>query len=334
VATYKVIQDIEAEDKLLGPLTLKQFIFAGIAFTCAYLSFLAITRGAIILVPFLLPPTLMAAFFAWPWSRDQPTEIWAIARLRFLLKPRRRIWDQSGVKELVTITVPKQANVTFANNLTQTEVKSRLQALANTIDSRGWAVKNVNVNLFAQPSYVTNTSSDRLIDPSSLPQEVSGLDITAGDDILDERNNPTAQHLDQMIVQSSQAYMQQVRSQMQSPTGTTQPTNWFTSQTQDDAPIDDEAVLDKIHAGQTKAQLSHGHLRTLRPHDQEKSTRKEPETDAKKQANNRELEAGDKKTDPALQELAKSNDLNVSTIARQADKRKRPPEDEVVVSWR
>jgi len=327
MATYKVIQDIEAEDKLLGPLTLKQFIFAGMAFTCAYLSFLALTKGAVILVPFLLPPTLMAAFFAWPWSRDQPTEVWAIARLRFLLKPRRRIWDQSGVKELVTITVPKQTNVMFSNNLTQTEVKSRLQALANTIDSRGWAVKNVNVNLFAQPSYVANTTSDRLIDPSSLPQEVSGLDITAGDDILDEHNNPTAQHLDQMIAQSSQTHMQQVRSQMQSPKSTTQPVNWFTTQPQDDAPIDDETALDKIHAGQTKAQLSRGHLRTLQPHEP-------PKTDAKKQVDNKESTASDKKTDPALQELAKSNDLNVSTIARQANKRKQPPEDEVIVSWR
>jgi hypothetical protein len=31
MATYKVIQDIEAEDKLVGPLSLKQFIFALIA---------------------------------------------------------------------------------------------------------------------------------------------------------------------------------------------------------------------------------------------------------------------------------------------------------------
>ena len=32
MATYKVIQDIEAEDKLIGPLTLRQFIYAGYAF--------------------------------------------------------------------------------------------------------------------------------------------------------------------------------------------------------------------------------------------------------------------------------------------------------------
>ncbi|MGH7158305.1 MAG: PrgI family mobile element protein [Candidatus Saccharimonadales bacterium] len=31
MATYKVIQDIEAEDKILGPLTLRQFIYAGVA---------------------------------------------------------------------------------------------------------------------------------------------------------------------------------------------------------------------------------------------------------------------------------------------------------------
>jgi len=40
MATYKVIQDIEAEDKLVGPLTLRQFIYAAIAAICGYLSFL------------------------------------------------------------------------------------------------------------------------------------------------------------------------------------------------------------------------------------------------------------------------------------------------------
>ena len=41
MATYKVIQDIEAEDKLVGPLTLKQFIYAGISALCLYICFIA-----------------------------------------------------------------------------------------------------------------------------------------------------------------------------------------------------------------------------------------------------------------------------------------------------
>ncbi|HLG90757.1 MAG TPA: hypothetical protein VI336_01165, partial [Candidatus Saccharimonadales bacterium] len=39
MAVYKVIQDIEAEDKLVGPLTLKGFIYALIAGFLAFINF-------------------------------------------------------------------------------------------------------------------------------------------------------------------------------------------------------------------------------------------------------------------------------------------------------
>ncbi len=178
--------------------------------------FLGFTKHFLVLPVIFLPPAMLAIFFAWPWSRDQPTEVWALAKIRFLFKPRKRIWDQSGVKELVTITAPKKVEEHFSNNLSPTEVKSRLRALADTIDSRGWAVKNVNVNLFSQPgSIVSEGGSDRLVNVNNLPQEVSGLDIQAADDILDEHSNPTAQHFDQMIHASSQAHRQQIVSQLQ-----------------------------------------------------------------------------------------------------------------------
>src|SRR5882672_513781 len=141
MAVYKVIQDIEAEDKLLGPLTLRQFIYAGGAALFYYLTFLAVTKGAAFMSVVFLPIALIGTFFAWPWSRDQPTEIWALAKIRFYVKPRRRIWNQSGVKELVTITAPRKIQTVYTNGLTQNEVQNRLRALAETIDSRGWAIK-------------------------------------------------------------------------------------------------------------------------------------------------------------------------------------------------
>ncbi len=45
MATYKLMQDIEAEDHILGPLSLRQFIFALIAVFMFYLCFLMITTG-------------------------------------------------------------------------------------------------------------------------------------------------------------------------------------------------------------------------------------------------------------------------------------------------
>lgn len=211
MATYKVIQDVEAEDKLLGPLTLRQFIYAGIGAISLYLCYFFGTHNAMFMVAFFLPVAGIAAFFAFPWGRDQPTEIWALAKIRFYLKPRRRIWDQSGMTELVTVTAPKQTQMDYTNGLSQTEVKSRLRALADTIDSRGWAIKNANLNLYSQPALVmAEPTSDRLVAPSALPQEVSSIDVQASDDILDEKNNARAQAVDNMIDAAAKAHREQI----------------------------------------------------------------------------------------------------------------------------
>ena len=218
MASYKVIQDIEAEDKLVGPLSLRQFIYAVGGGLMLWLSYIAITHGAIFLLSIFVPLAAVGAFFAFPWGRDQPTEIWALAKIRYHLKPRRRIWDQSGMKELVTVTAPKVIKVEYTNGLSQIEVHSRLRALADTIDSRGWAIKNSNLNLYSQPALVMREpDSDRLLEPSDLPQEVSNVDIQASDDMLDIQNNSRAQAVDSMIEASTKAHRQQIIQNMQQP---------------------------------------------------------------------------------------------------------------------
>lgn len=336
MANYKVLQDIEAEDKFLGPLTLKQFIFGGISAICLYISVYTLTRGIWIVTLILLPIIVTAGFLAWPFVRDQPTEVWLLAKIRFFFKPHRRVWDQSGQAELVTITAPKKIEQQLTDNLSQTEVKSRLQALANTIDSRGWAVKNVNVNLSAQPAYGA-TSSDRLVDASSLPQEVSNLDVGASDDILDAQNNPVAAHLDQLMNASVQAHRQEALQRMKKPANkdSAAPDYWFMNapeaqsipasmssfgaQTLDNTPAqataspsaEDMAALARIKKTRHDQQVeSIGHTKVIQPI---------PST-----------------PDPAILGLAINDDLNVATIARQAnkDKEKLTGGDEVVISLR
>lgn len=216
MATYKVIQDVEAEDKLLGPLTLRQFIYGGIAAVSAYLGFLLATKGAAFMLVVFAPITLVCGFFAFPWGQDQPTEVWALAKIRFLFKPRKRVWDQSGAKDMVTVTAPKVVEHQLTNGLNQAEVQSRLSALANTIDSRGWAIKNVNVNM-SDSAIPAADASDRLVQAVSLPQEVSNIDVRASDDILDESANPVAHHFDNMISANAATYRHQLMTEMQQP---------------------------------------------------------------------------------------------------------------------
>ncbi len=204
MAVYKVIQDIEAEDKLLGPLTLKSFIYAAIAGVLIFIDFRLLVAGGPIYVRLvvafiLLMPALLLGVLASPLGRDQPTEVWLLSHIRFILKPRNRSWDQTGLDKLVTITAPKRAELHLTKEFSQNEVQSRLQALATTLDSRGWAVKNSAVNLSNQPSYTgsDDNTSDRLITPTAEPAQV--IDVHPSDDILDEQNNVTAQHLSEMV---------------------------------------------------------------------------------------------------------------------------------------
>jgi hypothetical protein len=218
MSTYKVIQDIEAEDHILGPLSLRQFIYGLVAALCFYLCYFFISRHLAFLIALVLPPGLFCAFFAFPFGKDQPTEVWAVAKVRFLFKPRRRIWDQDGAKQLVTVTAPKKIEGQRTNNLSENEVRSRLSALATTIDSRGWAIKNVNVNLYTQQTApIAPAGSDRLVDASSIPQNVPDFDVQASDDIMDAQNNPIAQQFDQMIASSEQTHRQKLETMLSSP---------------------------------------------------------------------------------------------------------------------
>lgn len=253
MATYKVIQDIEAEDKLLGPLTLRQFIYAIIVVVSGFLAFKLADYKWFLSLPFL-PPMVFFGMLAAPFGHDQPSEIWLLAKVRFFLKPRRRIWNQSGVNELVTITAPKHIEKYLTKDLSQVEVKSRLRALADTIDSRGWAVKNINVNMFSEPSYVmAGQTSDRLVAPSNLPQDVPSYDVQATDDIMDEQNNPTAQNLSQMVAASTELHKQQAIKHMTTPVpqgGQQQADYWFLNE-----PLTDGAAPDPGYATFTASKV-------------------------------------------------------------------------------
>lgn len=212
MAQYTVIQDVEADDKLLGPLSLKQFIFAGIGAVCVYLSFFAVSKGFWPALILFLPLIFASGLLAFPWRKEQPTEIWLAARIRFMLQPRRRIWNQIGLKDLVTITVPKVVEKHLVKDFSGEEAQSRLSALANVLDSRGWAVKNSNVNVSSEPvSQPVQASSDRLLDASQFATETQETEIKASDDIMDATSNAVAQNFDRMIQSSEHKHREELQ---------------------------------------------------------------------------------------------------------------------------
>lgn len=351
MATYKVIQDIESEDKLLGPLTLRQFVYAAMVLVMGFIAFKLATVSPLLILPFVFP-MIFFGMLAAPFGHDQSSEVWMLARIRFFLKPRRRVWDQSGVQELVTITVPKKIEHALTNGLTQTEVKSRLKALADTIDSRGWAVKNVNVNMSVQQPYALDTGvgSDRLVDASSLPQEVPTYDVLATDDMMDEKNNLTAQHLDTMITQSEQAHRQALMATVQgkAPAASQPADYWFMNQPDPASvpkgmatfssnptvvpgmvsqnPVTDtgaaeQALLEQIHKEKSRPNPGHGHMKVIDPHGRQHTTHSKRSKSTHSTNSGSSKDQSPKPTaNPAIARLANNDDLNISTIAREAKK--------------
>lgn len=343
MATYKLMQDIEAEDHILGPLTLRQFIYGLVATFCGYLSFISIAKHAAFLLAVFVPPMLFCLFFAFPFGKDQSTEVWALAKLRFLFKPRKRIWDQSGVKQLVTVTAPQKIEHDYTDGLSQTEVRSRLKALANTIDSRGWVVKNVNVNLYSQPALVASGTSDRLIDLSNIPQAVPDYDVQASDDMLDESSNPVAQQVSQLIGASTQAHRQQLINELNESRGEQAKKQagadyWFLNQPAQAAKVpegnavftaplvspgsdttpatgditpEEAALVAKAKKQQDSLDVSYAHLRTIQPLGATPSVPTQDDDNTTSAI-----------PSPAMQQLAKDNDKNISTLAREAKRAK------------
>ena len=191
MAVYKVIQDIEAEDKLLGPLTLKGFIYALIAGFSAFINFkllvstdLGSIRWLIIGLVFA-PIMILFGVLASPLGRDQPTEVWLLAHIRFFLKTRLRIWNPSEANELVTVTAPRKVEIDLTKGLSPSEVQGRLKTLALTMDSHGWAVKNVNLNLQAPPTIrQPKPADDRLVSLTDVSKPAPVIDVHASDDQL------------------------------------------------------------------------------------------------------------------------------------------------------
>jgi hypothetical protein len=362
MATYKLIQNIEADDHILGPLTLRQFVFALITAFLLYLNFLCIAKGIPFLLLFLLPPTALMAFFAFPFSGDQPTEIWALAKIRFMFKPRQRLWNQSGVKELVTITVPKKVERVYTDGLSQIEVRSRLKALANTIDSRGWAVKNVSADTYVHNAFDT-TDSDRLVNVNDMAQEVPAEEQPVDFDMFDGSSSAIAQQVDSMMDQSAKARRQTLLDQMSAAApapvmaapatvtqqGQSQPADyWFAQSPVPTAapaqpvipapvvdnslsPAEEQAIDDQLHQRADTVHASYNNMRTLQPAGPRSQTNVQPPVAAPVAAAIPvPAVSRPPAPDPAILSLASNDDLSVATLAREAQKSK--GDDEVVIS--
>lgn len=143
MASYKVPQDVEADDKLLGPFSFRQFIYLMIAFGMIALAF-ALFQIFSLLAIIPIPIALFFIVLALPLKKDQPMETYLAALISFYTKPNKRFWVPGQSESTIKITAPKKVEVSRTRNITEEEAHHRLSFLAEIVDSEGFAIKNAN----------------------------------------------------------------------------------------------------------------------------------------------------------------------------------------------
>lgn len=145
MAQYKVPQDVEADDKLLGPFSFRQFVYLLIA---GGLTALAV--GLFQLFPLLaiipLPPILLFVVLALPIKKDQPMETYLAAIVSYYLKPHTRLWTPGQRESTIRITAPKKVEESRTRDITGEEATHRLSFLADIVDTGGYAIKGASTN--------------------------------------------------------------------------------------------------------------------------------------------------------------------------------------------
>lgn len=171
MSRYKVAQDVEAEDKILGPFSFRQFIYLLVAAAGIALAW-GLSQVFLPLAVIPVPIILLFGALALPLRKDQPMEVYLAAVVSFYTKPRRRMWQPDGINSLIEITVPEKVEIERTKNLSQDEAERRLAYLSQLADTHGWSIRHTRVpdaqgSMISDVYFEAQQTSDMFDDNSS-----------------------------------------------------------------------------------------------------------------------------------------------------------------------
>lgn len=171
---YKVPQDIDIEDKVIGPMSLRQFIIILIGvglITFFYFTFQGFLRIFFYLFGMLTAGVVFVLAFA--KYGDQSSEIFALSAIKTLTSPRKRIWKKEDVvaKEVAPVVAPKEEPKPREKKNLE-EIRDDLSRLAEVVDSGYSALEQKDRLMSFDPN---TTTTDFATNPGKPAKEIEGL---------------------------------------------------------------------------------------------------------------------------------------------------------------
>lgn len=107
---FKVPQNVQREDRIVGPLTLKQLLILGGGGIVAYGIYVSLARTYIFIT--WLPPVAIVAIITLAFAFAKPLGLsftkWILRWVQFSLLPKNRFWVKSGGEVALSVVAPQK----------------------------------------------------------------------------------------------------------------------------------------------------------------------------------------------------------------------------------
>jgi len=172
----KIPQDVTREDKLVGPLTLRQFLYilgaAGLIFIAyQYYALQYLYFIAFILISLLI--ALLALALAFAQINGRPFGVFLLNVLHFLLGDRSLIWHKESRDVVTAIKVHatdlKDTKTELQERKSGKQIKMQIEQLANVLDTGGTMKPDISVTT----STISNLNASPA--PSAEPVDVEDV---------------------------------------------------------------------------------------------------------------------------------------------------------------
>ena len=140
---FKVPQNVQREDTIIGPLTLRQMIIVGLGGGIAYAIYISLAKTYFMEI--WLPPVAivgaLTAAFAFLKIHNLPFHFFIMYMLEYHLMPKKRIWIQgTGTPFISPFETIQEKKVEEAPKTAKKETKT-LNELANVVDNYSKSTK-------------------------------------------------------------------------------------------------------------------------------------------------------------------------------------------------
>lgn len=148
---FKVPQNIDMADKIIGPLTMVQFLYLLVGGMIDYV----LVQTVLPTQPFLFfiiggPIAIFSLMMAFVKVNDIPFPRFLQSVILYIASPKRRIWEKSA-----DINVPVRIEAIrkpFKSKVIKTQIeKSEIEKMASVLDTAGWAaVRDTKLKEFVE----------------------------------------------------------------------------------------------------------------------------------------------------------------------------------------